>query len=194
MASAPALGREAPPPRPGRSAPPPGAGRTTSPAAPGPAPLPRTAFDEAAALQELRARRLEFPVAGALPSDLRDSFDNARGRRVHEAIDILAPRGTPVRAVEDGTVAKLYLGGGGGISVYQFDPGERYCYYYAHLERYAPGLREGQRVSRSEVIGYVGTTGNAPPDAPHLHFAIFVLDETRRWWTGTPVNPLPVLR
>jgi peptidoglycan LD-endopeptidase LytH len=173
-----------PPPAPGRGAPP-ARGREALRPAP---------VDEASAIQELRARRLEFPVAGALPGDLRDSFDEARGRRVHEAIDILASRGTPVRAVEDGTIAKLYQGGAGGISVYQFDPVERYCYYYAHLQRYAPGLREGQQVRRSEVIGFVGTTGNAPENTPHLHFAIFLLDESRQWWRGTPINPMPVLR
>jgi murein DD-endopeptidase MepM/ murein hydrolase activator NlpD len=172
------------PPPPGRGAPP---ARGREALRPAPA-------NEASAIQELRARRLEFPFAGALPSDLRDSFDEARGRRVHEAIDVLAPRGTPVRAVEDGTIAKLYQGGAGGISAYQFDPDERYCYYYAHLQRYAPGLREGQRVRRSEVIGFVGTTGNAPENTPHLHFAIFRLDESRQWWRGTPVNPMPVLR
>jgi peptidoglycan LD-endopeptidase LytH len=174
----------APPPAPGRGAPP-ARGREALRPAP---------VDEASAIQELRARRLEFPVAGALPGDLRDSFDEARGRRVHEAIDILASRGTPVRAVEDGTIAKLYQGGAGGLSVYQFDPVERYCYYYAHLQRYAPGLREGQQVRRSEVIGFVGTTGNAPENTPHLHFAIFLLDESKQWWRGTPINPMPVLR
>jgi murein DD-endopeptidase MepM/ murein hydrolase activator NlpD len=174
-----------PPPAPGRAAPPPAPGREAARRAPA---------DEASAIQDLRARRLEFPVAGALPSDLRDSFDEARGSRVHEAVDIPAPRGAPVRAVEDGTIAKLYQGAAGGISVYQFDAGERYCYYYAHLQRYAPGLREGQQVRRSEVIGFVGTTGNAPESTPHLHFAIFRLDEGKQWWRGTPVNPLPVLR
>jgi len=173
------------PSAPGRGAPSPALGREALRPAPA---------DEASAVQELRALRLEFPVAGALPSDLRDSFDEARGSHVHEAVDILAPRGTPVRAVEDGTIAKLYQGGAGGISVYQLDPSERYCYYYAHLQRYVPGLREGQKIRRSEVIGYVGTTGNAPENTPHLHFAIFRLDEGKQWWRGTPINPLPVLR
>jgi murein DD-endopeptidase MepM/ murein hydrolase activator NlpD len=147
------------------------------------------------AIQELQARRLEFPVAGAAPSALTDSFLEARsGTRIHQAVDILAPRNTPVRAVEDGTIAKLFHSAAGGISIYQFDPAERYCYYYAHLMAYAAGLREGQQVKRSEVIGFVGATGNAPPNTPHLHFAIFRLDENKQWWRGTPINPLPVLR
>ena len=156
--------------------------------------LPPGLGGEVSAIQELRARRLEFPAAGAAPSDLRDGFHEARGSRLHQAVDILAPRGTPVRAVEDGTIARLFEGPAGGISVYQFDPAERYCYYYAHLQGYAAGLHEGQEVRRSEVIGFVGTTGNAPPSTPHLHFAIFRLDESKQWWRGTPIDPLPVLR
>jgi murein DD-endopeptidase MepM/ murein hydrolase activator NlpD len=156
---------------------------------------PRPAFGgEVLAIQELQRRRLEFPVAGAVPSELRDSFHDARGRRVHQAVDIPAPRGTPVRAVEDGTISKLFESPKGGISVYQFDPAGRYCYYYAHLLGYAAGLREGQKVKRSEVIGFVGTTGNAPPNAPHLHFAIFLLDESKQWWKGTAIDPLLALR
>ena len=116
------------------------------------------------------------------------------GSRRHEAVDILAPRGTPVRAVEDGTVAKLFLSKAGGITVYQFDASERFTYYYAHLDRYAEGLREGQRVERGDLIGYVGTTGNAPRNTPHLHFAIFELTPQKRWWEGTPVDPYLVFR
>jgi murein DD-endopeptidase MepM/ murein hydrolase activator NlpD len=149
---------------------------------------------EALAIQELRGRRLELPVAGAVAMDLRDSFHDPRGSRLHQAVDILAPRGTPVRAVEDGTIARLLVSPTGGTSVYQLDPGQRYCYYYAHLLGYAAGLHEGQQVRRSQVIGYVGTTGNAAPNAPHLHFAISRLDETKQWWRGTPINPLSVLR
>jgi hypothetical protein len=106
------------------------------------------------------------------------------GTRRHEALDILAPRETPVLAVEDGVVAKLFLSKPGGITVYQFDPSRTYAYYYAHLERYAAGLKDGDSVQRGQVIGYVGTTGNAPPDTPHLHFAIFKLTDPKRWWDG----------
>jgi len=112
----------------------------------------------------------------------------------HEALDIAAPRGTPVRAVDDGRIAKLFRSVPGGITVYQFDPSARFAYYYAHLDRYADDLREGATVRAGDVIGYVGTTGNAPPDAPHLHFAIFRLGPERQWWRGTAINPYPVLR
>ena len=107
----------------------------------------------------------------------------------------MAPRRTPVLAVDDGMIAKLFNSrGGGGLTIYQFDPSEIFCYYYAHLDGYAPGLREGQAVRRGEIIGYVGSTGNASPDAPHLHFAIFRLTPERQWWKGEPINPYPVLK
>ena len=109
-------------------------------------------------------------------------------------MDIVAARDTPVLAVEDGTIAKLFLSKPGGITIYQFDRNETYAYYYAHLARYADGLKEQARVERGQVIGYVGTSGNAPPDAPHLHFAIFKLTEQKHWWQGTPIDPYPVLK
>jgi murein DD-endopeptidase MepM/ murein hydrolase activator NlpD len=144
--------------------------------------------------EDLRQRALQFPVAG-VPRVLTDSFDDPRsGARLHHAVDIMAPRGSPVRAVDEGTIVKLASGRAGGTTVYQYDPAERYCYYYAHLQGYAPGLREGQKVARGDVIGYVGTTGNAPARAPHLHFAIFRLDDRKEWWNGMPVNPYPLLR
>jgi murein DD-endopeptidase MepM/ murein hydrolase activator NlpD len=156
--------------------------------------LPPRAVVEDDALSDLRARRLLVPVAGVEPSELYGSFDEERGgSRRHEAIDILAPRHTPVVAVEDGTIAKLFLSEAGGTTVYQFDPDRRYVYYYAHLERYAPGLGEKDRVRRGQVVGYVGTSGNAPKDTPHLHFAIFRLTEEQRWWEGTPIDPFAVL-
>jgi murein DD-endopeptidase MepM/ murein hydrolase activator NlpD len=114
--------------------------------------------------------------------------------RRHEALDILAPRDTPVLAVEDGTVAKLFSSVPGGLTVYQFDPTSTYAYYYAHLARYAAGLKEGTPVARGQTIGYVGTTGNAPPETPHLHFAIFALTDEKRWWQGTAIDPYAVLR
>ena len=126
---------------------------------------------------------------------MRDSFDEQRGStHHHEAIDILAPRNTPVFAVEDGTIARLFESKAGGTTVYQFDPTTNYVYYYAHLERYAGGLREGQHVQRGQVLGYVGTSGNAPKDTPHLHFAIFRLTEEKQWWRGTPIDPYAVLK
>jgi murein DD-endopeptidase MepM/ murein hydrolase activator NlpD len=144
---------------------------------------------------DLASRDLLVPVQGIPREKLENTFDHSRSAgRVHEAIDIIAPRNTPVLAVEDGRIAKLFSSDLGGLTIYQFDPTETYSYYYAHLERYAPGLDEGDRVSRGQVIGYVGTTGNAGPDNPHLHFAIFQLNEEKNWWQGTPVNPFTVLR
>jgi murein DD-endopeptidase MepM/ murein hydrolase activator NlpD len=140
----------------------------------------------------LRGRRLLLPVEGIDAKDLHDSFAEARGARAHEAIDILAPRGTPVRAVDDGVVKRLFNSAQGGLTIYQFDPTATYCYYYAHLHRYAWGLKEGMSVRKADVIGYVGTTGNAPRDTPHLHFTIFKLGAEKLWWQGTPVNPFLV--
>jgi murein DD-endopeptidase MepM/ murein hydrolase activator NlpD len=146
-------------------------------------------------IQDLRQRGLTLPVLGIKKDDLRDAFNETRGSgRRHEAIDVLAPRHTPVLAVEDGTVARLFLSDAGGITIYQFDPTEHYAYYYAHLENYAAGLMEGDRVKRGEVIGHVGTTGNAPRDTPHLHFAIFKMSGEGKWWQGTPIDPYSVLR
>ena len=149
---------------------------------------------ESAAIDALAGRDLLMPVLGVPPSALRDTYHDRRsGGRVHEALDIMAPRGTPVRAVEGGVVAKLFQSKAGGLTVYQFDPGTTYCYYYAHLDRYANGLQEGHSVVPGEVIGYVGSTGNASPDAPHLHFAVFRLGPERQWWKGEPIDPYPLL-
>jgi murein DD-endopeptidase MepM/ murein hydrolase activator NlpD len=134
------------------------------------------------------------PVVGVTPSDLRDDYDQPRsGGRTHHALDILAPRGTPVVAAVDGTIRKLFNSRGGGLTIYQFDRGEERIYYYAHLDRYADDVAEGLFVEQGRVIGYVGTTGNAPPNAPHLHFSVELLPPTKEWWKGTPVNPYPLL-
>ena len=145
-------------------------------------------------LEKLRSRSLTLPVRGIGSDDLVSSFQDARGSRRHEAIDILAPRGTDVVAVEDGKVMKLFTSVAGGLTVYQFDPSETFVYYYAHLDQYAPGLREGAMVRKGDVIGSVGTTGNAPEGTPHLHFAISKLDPDRRWWGGTALDPFLVWR
>ena len=140
-------------------------------------------------------RDLTMPVDGVDGDDLRDTFYETRaGTRPHEALDIMAPRGTPVRAVRDGHIEKLFTSDAGGLTIYQFEPGGAYAYYYAHLDRYASGLMEGQTVARGELIGYVGSSGNASPDAPHLHFAIFRLGPDRRWWEGLALNPYPLLK
>jgi len=149
---------------------------------------------DSAPVAELKNRNLDVPVRGVQRSALSDTYKDIRGLGRHEAIDILAPRNTPVVAVEDGTIAKLFESKAGGTTIYQFDPTNTFSYYYAHLERYASGLVEGAHVRRGDVIGYVGTSGNAPKDTPHLHFAIAKLDDNKKWWGGTPINPYEVLR
>lgn len=141
----------------------------------------------------LAARKLLVPVAGVPAAALRDTFGDSRTGHAHEALDIPAPRGTPVVAVEDGEIVKLFTSKPGGLTVYQFDPSRSFAYYYAHLDRYADGLREKMPVRRGDLLGYVGTSGNAAPDSPHLHFAIFKLGPDKRWWQGAPLNPYPVL-
>jgi murein DD-endopeptidase MepM/ murein hydrolase activator NlpD len=146
------------------------------------------------AVRELQERRLTLPVA-VDRSRLPDTFGARLGTpRPHEAMDVEAPRGTPVVAVEDGIIARLYQGTEGGTGLYQYDPSGSFAYYYAHLDRYAEGLAPGQPVSRGQVIGYVGTSGNVAPDRPQLHFAILALGDDRRWWNGIAVDPRPVLR
>ena len=146
------------------------------------------------AFSTLEGRTLAMPVVGAKTLDLRDNFEELRGGyRRHEAIDILAARGTPVVAVDEGKVAKIFTSEQGGLTVYQFDRDETHSYYYAHLDRYADGLREGTFLRRGDPIGSVGTSGNAPPNTPHLHFAIFELGPEKHWWEGTPINPYPFL-
>ena len=144
----------------------------------------------------LNGRRLSIPIDGISRDQLHDTFDEHRsgGLRRHEALDIMAPRGTPVRAVDGGKVVKLFKSVAGGLTVYQFDPSDTLAYYYAHLDRYAEGLQEGQPVHRGDLLGYVGSTGNASEDAPHLHFAIFRLGPERQWWRGDPINPYLMLR
>lgn len=145
--------------------------------------------------EDLARRNLLVPVQGIPRTALQDTYDDARGQgRVHNAIDIMAPRFTPVLAAEDGKVVRLFTSNLGGLTIYQFDPSATYCYYYAHLDHYAPGLQEGMRVSRGQVIGYVGSTGDASPDAPHLHFEITRLNADKKWWQGESINPYPILR
>ena len=159
-------------------------------------PMPAVATSPVAAgdAENLRARNLIVPVDDVDRHDLHDTYSDARGSRAHEALDILAPRGTHVIAVEDGRIEKLFNSKAGGLTIYQFDPSETYSYYYAHLDRYAPDLKEGMTVQRGDVIGYVGSTGNASENAPHLHFAIFRLTPERQWWKGEPINPFPILK
>lgn len=140
------------------------------------------------------AALLSMPVPGIKVEQLSDTYSQSRGLgRSHDAIDIMAPRGTPVLAVDDGKVVKLFNSKQGGLTVYQFDREEKLAYYYAHLDRYADGVVEGKTLKRGELVGYVGSTGNANALAPHLHFAVFVLGPEKSWWKGTAVNPFFLL-
>jgi murein DD-endopeptidase MepM/ murein hydrolase activator NlpD len=142
----------------------------------------------------LTSRNLGLPIANLKRSDIQDTFNETRGTdRRHEATDILAPKGTPVLAIDEGNVVKLFSSYRGGLTVYQFDNPQIYCYYYAHLDHYAPGLKEGMLLRKGDVLGYVGTTGNADANTPHLHLAIFQLGPDKRWWKGTPIDPYPLL-
>ncbi|MBA3405045.1 MAG: M23 family metallopeptidase [Gemmatimonadaceae bacterium] len=143
----------------------------------------------------LRAQSPVVPVAGIRADKLSDSFDDARGgSRRHNAMDIMAPRGTPVVAVTAGRILKLHNSVAGGMSVYATDASSRYLFLYGHLDKYRPGLVEGAAVTRGEVIGYVGSTGNANPLGPHLHFGITRSDNVKEWWKGTPLNPYLVFQ
>ena len=138
---------------------------------------------------------LIIPVAGVRSEQLLDTFSAARGDgRVHDAIDIAAPQGTPVLAVANGRVLKLFESKAGGTTVYQLSSDEKFIYYYAHLERYAEGLHEGQIVKQGETIAYVGDTGNAGVGNYHLHFSIAMTSNPKRWWEGTYLNPYLLLR
>ena len=150
---------------------------------PGPSPVARG---------DIGGGRLLFPVPAVSVGAMSDSFADRRGNRTHLAVDILAPRGSPVIAVDEGTVARLSSDQAGGISIYQFDAAEHYCFFYAHLDRYAEGLAQGQPVKRGQLIGYVGTTGNAPANTPHLHFAISEVTVPKQWWGGHPIDPYPL--
>ena len=138
-------------------------------------------------------RGMLVPVVGVPTTELRDVFTDARGRRVHEAIDIMAPRGTPVVSAIDSKLTKLHSSKAGGLMVYAADPSDRFVLLYAHLDRYASGLVEGAPIRRGQLLGYVGSTGNANPNAPHLHFAVLRGRPSEAWWKGTPVNPYPLL-
>ncbi|MDB5915023.1 MAG: endopeptidase [Ramlibacter sp.] len=154
-------------------------------------PLPKP---EARTIDGLTGRLLVVPVQGVLRGSLQDTFAATRGGgRSHKALDIMAPWGTPVLAADDGRLEKISSNRAGGLSAYQSEPSGRFIYYYAHLAGYADGLKEGQMLHRGDVIGYVGTTGNAPATAPHLHFQVMLLEQKGRWWGGEAVNPYAAL-
>ncbi|HZG08531.1 MAG TPA: M23 family metallopeptidase [Allosphingosinicella sp.] len=164
----------------------------------GSAPVPQQTEPQAApeaAELEIGPSGLAIPVAGIKPEALANTYKAARsGGRVHNAIDIMAPHGTPVIASAPGVVEKLYFSqGGGGISVYVRSPDKQWVFYYAHLDAYQPGLKEGQPVKQGDVLGTVGSTGNASPSGPHLHFAVNKMAPGEDWHDGTPINPYPLL-
>ena len=145
-------------------------------------------------LDQLR-RAMQVPVAGIAPSALRDGYDEMRGgTRQHEALDIPAARGTPVLSATSGRVLKLFDSKAGGLMVYASDSTEHFILMYAHLDAYQPGLAAGQPLRRGQPLGTVGTTGNAPPNVPHLHFAVARSTNVAQWWKGVPVNPYPLLK
>jgi len=167
-------------------------------AGPAAVPEPRQAEPQAAPAKgelEIGPAGLAIPVAGIKPEALADTYTQSRnGGRIHNAIDIMAPHGTPVVAAASGTVEKLFFSqGGGGITVYVRSPDQKWIYYYAHLDAYAPGLKEGQKVKRGDPLGTVGSTGNANPAGPHLHFAVHNMAPGEDWHEGSPINPYPLL-
>jgi murein DD-endopeptidase MepM/ murein hydrolase activator NlpD len=173
---------------------------------PSPAPSPSAEASPAASPQSfglsgeqgaaLASMRLLIPVEGVSPEQLQDTFKDSRSEgRIHDAIDINAPRGTPVVAATDGRVVKLFESVKGGVTFYQLAAAdEHYVLYYAHLERYADGLAEGHVARRGETVGYVGDTGNATPGNTHLHFQIYRVADPKRFWSGENLNPYPLLR
>lgn len=159
---------------------------------PGPSRVPLSASDQ----EYFRANPLMVPVEGVRPDRLRDTYNEARtDGRTHLAIDIPAARGTAVLAVTDGSVLRMRQNALGGTTLYAVDRDRRFVYYYAHLDAYADRVTEGRDLRQGDVIGYVGTSGNAPPNLPHLHFQALRVDPSRRdWWNGPPVDVREFLR
>jgi septal ring factor EnvC (AmiA/AmiB activator) len=155
---------------------------------------PAADADMASIIEYLRVRHLTIPVAGADMSKVVDSFDAGRdGGRVHHALDILAPRGTPILAADDGRILRMSSNKLGGITMYTVDPANRVVYYYAHMDRYNDAMTPGQIIVRGDTLGYVGTTGNAPKDTPHLHFQIMRWPADGKYWNGEPIDPYELL-
>jgi peptidoglycan LD-endopeptidase LytH len=157
------------------------------------APEPKLSPSEwATGVQQLRGMHLQIPLEGFDPQRMKGSYYETRGGQMHEAVDMLAPRSTPIHAVCDGRIAKLFHSRLGGTTIYQFDQNQRFVFYYAHLQNYAEGLTDGETVKKGDVIGYVGTSGNAPPNTSHLHFSISVLGPLKQWWKASPLDPYEV--
>ena len=181
---------------------------TYSPSVPAPSPAARvvlagsaastsaavTSVSSAEAVDYLMARGIFIPVAGVTMSQLYDTFDEGRdGGRVHRALDIMAPRGTPVLSADSGRILRISTGALGGNTIYATDPLGRVVYYYAHLDGYQPGLAQGALLARGDTLGFVGTTGNAPKDTPHLHFQVMRMPPDGKFWDGDPINPYPLI-
>lgn len=153
-----------------------------------------TGVSSAEAVDYLLARGIFIPVAGATLSQLHDNFDEGRdGGRVHRALDIMAPRGTSVLSADNGRILRIGVSSLGGNTIYATDPLGRVVYYYAHLDGYQPGLAQGSLVARGDTLGFVGTTGNAPKDTPHLHFQVMRMPPDGKYWDGDPINPYPLI-
>ena len=168
--------------------------RAAQPGASAVEPVARGSVSSAEAVEYLLARGIVIPVAGATMSQLHDAFDEARdGGRTHRALDIMAPRGTPVISADGGRILRISVSTLGGNTVYATDPLGRVVYYYAHLDAYQPGLTQGAVVTRGDTLGFVGTTGNAPKDTPHLHFQVMRMPADGKFWDGDPINPYPLI-
>ncbi|HKQ77992.1 MAG TPA: M23 family metallopeptidase [Blastocatellia bacterium] len=161
----------------------------------GPASSPPSSTSSSTSSGNDYSLNLIIPVEGVRPNDLRDTFNAIRsGGRLHRAIDIIAPRGTPVLAAADGEIIRLSFNNAGGVTIYQMSDDKKLVYYYAHLDRYADDLAAGDYASQGDVIGYVGNTGNAAAGSCHLHFSIWVVTDPKKYWTGDNINPYPILR
>lgn len=155
---------------------------------------PLTAEESAQAVKELRSKKLGLPIEHFDVERIKGSFYETHGGVMHGAADMLAPRNTPVHAVENGTISKLFNSKRGGLTIYQADPTGHFVYYYAHLEKYADNIHDGDAVKKGEVIGYVGTSGNAPPNTPHLHFSVGLGNALKKWWVTSSVDPYEVFK
>jgi murein DD-endopeptidase MepM/ murein hydrolase activator NlpD len=158
------------------------------------APIGAASVSSAEAVDYLLARGMLLPVAGVTKAHLQDTFDEGRDAgRSHRALDILAPRGTPILSADSGRILRISVSSLGGNTIYATDPLGRIVYYYAHLDAYQPGLTQGAAVARGDTLGFVGTTGNAPKDTPHLHFQVMRMPRDGKYWDGEPINPYPLL-
>ena len=162
--------------------------RDSTPITPRPAPVPVITAAPSTSLYVM-SRQLMVPIPGLVPARVPDNFHEKRGTREHQAVDLMSPKGTPILSVDDGRVLKLFTSVAGGLTIYATDPATRVVYYYAHLDSYRTGLREGELLKQGDVIGYVGNTGDASSGAPHLHFALGELGPDRQWYRTTPLDP-----